>query len=231
MKANWEKEKENLSQLINDGVSYIKIGEMYGVTCNTIKKVAKKYGIQLKPRRKVNECETFNRGKKFKVKYCQNCGEQIKDGYYDRKFCSCKCSQDFVRNEKVKRWKEHPEEFNGEYTYPFIKRYFLEKNNFKCEECGWGKQNPYTGNVTLELHHIDGDCTNNREENIQLLCPNCHSLTKTFGSLNKESKRYKLKEYKTNMSSKRIVNLINAIDDDDKTNEILKILDNKSNCN
>ena len=33
------------------------------------------------------------------------------------------------------------------------------------------------------LPHIDG---NNEESNLQLLCPNCHSLTPTFGALNKK---------------------------------------------
>ena len=44
------------------------------------------------------------------------------------------------------------------------------------------------------MHHIDGDCTNNKMENLQLLCPNCHSLTSNFGSLNKNSKRSQAKE-------------------------------------
>lgn len=48
----------------------------------------------------------------------------------------------------------------------------------------------YTNSIPLEVHHIDGDCTNSFEENLQLLCPNCHSLTDNFGSLNKESKRF-----------------------------------------
>lgn len=28
------------------------------------------------------------------------------------------------------------------------------------------------------------------EENLQLLCPNCHSLTETFGNLNKKVKEF-----------------------------------------
>ena len=31
--------------------------------------------------------------------------------------------------------------------------------------------------ITLEVHHIDGDNTNNVIENLKLLCPNCHSYT------------------------------------------------------
>lgn len=48
----------------------------------------------------------------------------------------------------------------------------------KCECCGleeWLGQP-----IKLEVHHIDGDRTNNDLENLQLLCPNCHSYTDTF---------------------------------------------------
>jgi len=48
----------------------------------------------------------------------------------------------------------------------------------KCENCNrtkWLKQP-----VPLELHHIDGDTKNNVIENLQLLCPNCHTFTKNY---------------------------------------------------
>ncbi len=31
--------------------------------------------------------------------------------------------------------------------------------------------------IPLELHHKDGDKFNNCIENLEVLCPNCHSLT------------------------------------------------------
>jgi hypothetical protein len=31
--------------------------------------------------------------------------------------------------------------------------------------------------IKLEIHHEDGDRTNNCKENLKLLCPNCHSFT------------------------------------------------------
>ena len=47
--------------------------------------------------------------------------------------------------------------------------------------------NPYTKTVPLEIEHIDGNATNNMEDNLILLCPNCHSLTKTYRGANKGS--------------------------------------------
>lgn len=35
------------------------------------------------------------------------------------------------------------------------------------------------------MEHIVGDYTNNSEENLILLCPNCHSLTATYKGANK----------------------------------------------
>jgi 5-methylcytosine-specific restriction endonuclease McrA len=45
----------------------------------------------------------------------------------------------------------------------------------KCERCGNSLKN-----VTPHLHHKDGNPQNNKLSNLQVLCPNCHSNTKTF---------------------------------------------------
>jgi hypothetical protein len=34
--------------------------------------------------------------------------------------------------------------------------------------------------IPLEIHHKDGDRTNNSLHNIELLCPNCHALTDNY---------------------------------------------------
>jgi len=41
--------------------------------------------------------------------------------------------------------------------------------------------------ITLELEHKDGDTQNNVRDNLELLCPNCHSLTHTWRGRNKNS--------------------------------------------
>ncbi len=60
-----------------------------------------------------------------------------------------------------------------------------EKYNNRCAKCGWSERNPFTNVIPLEIEHIDGDATNNKEENLTLLCPNCHSLTPTYRGANK----------------------------------------------
>lgn len=61
----------------------------------------------------------------------------------------------------------------------------------RCEVCGldsWmGKP------ISCQLHHINGNNTDNRLENLQMLCPNCHSQTDNYcGQANKkeEEKHY-----------------------------------------
>jgi hypothetical protein len=52
----------------------------------------------------------------------------------------------------------------------------------RCEHCSntkWmGKEIP------LQLDHINGIRNDNRIENLQVLCPNCHALTPTWGGRN-----------------------------------------------
>ena len=54
----------------------------------------------------------------------------------------------------------------------------LERGH-QCEQCKRRKWNKNT-EIPLELEHVDGNNKNNVQENLKLLCPNCHSQTKTW---------------------------------------------------
>lgn len=59
-----------------------------------------------------------------------------------------------------------------------IRAFLIRKRGNRCERCQletWQGQK-----ITLEMDHIDGDKKNNKEKNLKLLCPNCHSLTPTW---------------------------------------------------
>lgn len=56
-------------------------------------------------------------------------------------------------------------------------------------EIGWNKRHSVTQNVPLDIDHIDGNHKNNTENNLRLLCPNCHALTTNFKNLNKGNGR------------------------------------------
>ena len=58
----------------------------------------------------------------------------------------------------------------------------------KCENC---QQSEWLGvKIPLELHHIDGNKFNNNIQNIQIICPNCHSLTPNNSGKAKKKVKY-----------------------------------------
>lgn len=126
--------------------------------------------------------------RKKKIYYCKNCGKELNR---QKLYCSNECQKTYQYNEYIKRWKDGLENgLIGRYALSgHIKKYIRDKFDNKCCICGWHEANKFTEKVPLEIHHIDGDYKNNSEDNLQLLCPNCHSLTKTYKGANRGNGR------------------------------------------
>lgn len=83
---------------------------------------------------------------------------------------------------------------------------------YKCELCG---KTEWMGSpIPLELHHKDGNHYNNDLNNIQILCPNCHSLQPGNSGANtkhvsKNTKQYKKKQNYCIVCGKEISNRAN----------------------
>lgn len=121
------------------------------------------------------------------MKKCKNCNKDLfKKGA--NVYCSRKCQHDYQYKEYIANWKNNNVDgMMGQFQISrHIKRFLFEKYNFKCTKCKWNKVNPLNKYKlpALEVEHIDGNYKNNKEDNLTLLCPNCHSLTPTFRGYN-----------------------------------------------
>lgn len=78
---------------------------------------------------------------------------------------------------------------NSTYARQHLKRRLLKEGLLTdvCAECGLAEV--WNGKpIVLHLDHINGTNNDNRLENLRLLCPNCHSQTKTYCGRNKSTK-------------------------------------------
>jgi len=120
---------------------------------------------------------------------CLNCGKQTKNKKYCCKNCCFIHQKQAYYDEYIKRWKNGKE--SGYYgskrqsLSKLLRRYIFEKFESKCCKCGWCEKHPTDGRIPLEINHIDGDALNNKENNLELICPNCHSLTTNYKARNR----------------------------------------------
>lgn len=131
-------------------------------------------------------CRGQHRKTQQPTKLCLQCGVAGNSKYCPKS----SCRSQFQFEAYIARWKLGLETGNeGALTAgaisPYVRRYCLELAGNQCSECGWAKVNSVTGKIPLTIDHINGDSADSRQSNLRVLCPSCHSLTPTYGSLNR----------------------------------------------
>ena len=186
---DWNSEIEKLKDYVFvQKLSYEEIGRIYNCTGGNIRKVMKRRGIELPVRSKNAGKEPVNKGTGKKY-YCLNCGKDITNSRNTaHKYCSNKCQREYEYKQWVQQYKEDnsiAKSTKWGQIPAQLRHYIFAKYNNKCCICGWSKVNPYTHTIPLEIDHIDGNSENNSEDNLRLICPNCHSLTSTYRGANR----------------------------------------------
>lgn len=189
------------------GYTNSQISRELGVTIEKAKRVTCKNYDEIIKRKEIKEKEEKNFIELVKQylplsnslnHLCNNLGLRGVDGYYKKlkriikeqnlsteHFGTIKVTP--MGNSRNKYTAMSDEEFfiNGQNRArnSIIKR-LIEGNykEYKCESCGI---NEWDGKpLKLQIHHINGNHSDNRVENIQLLCPNCHTQTDTYARHN-----------------------------------------------
>jgi 5-methylcytosine-specific restriction endonuclease McrA len=148
---------------------------------------------------------------------CENCSNPHTKTYGSGRFCDVTCARGFSTkkkrkeiNEKVSRSLKgrqgisvpYTEETRKKVKETWIQKLFdinfndlsfgskrkvvLYEQENKCSKCSisewFGQQIP------LEVDHINGISNDDRRENLEALCPNCHSITPTWRGRNKPAR-------------------------------------------
>ena len=173
--------REAVRELLDQGLTATEVADRLGIRKSTVAYHARRFGIEPDLR--------------FSVRYDwseigadHDSGLSVRDCMLKHGFSSDAWSKAVARGDVIPRPHAKPLEellISGRRCGRWnLKRRLLAeglKEN-RCELFGiseWQRRPP-----AMQLHHKDGDGTNNELDNLELLCPNCHSQTDTYGGRN-----------------------------------------------
>lgn len=175
--------KEEFKKLLYiEKLTCSKISEMYNMDLYVVRNIGFEYGFINKHGRVI---KLHNKGN------CLNCGKEVYQPLSGTgKYCNRKCHKEHKSKEYYEKFLSGDEYFQRASYFPkTFKNKFLEEQNYKCSICGCENKHNNKQLVFI-LDHIDGDASNNKRDNLRLVCPNCDSQLDTYKSKNKNSSRH-----------------------------------------
>ena len=202
--------KNQILKLNEEKLTARQIGKDLNLNDHTVQRYLKSLGLNYMSREfvEIRECFYEYCDKKFEVsktdarKYCsQSCAAKVNNAKrYNTDPSKLKIARDISEfnnkkyeglsiSEKIsRRWNDKLilEDFST-LSFQRIRRRVILEQDGKCVKCNisewFGKK------ISLELEHKDGNHHNNKRENLEALCPNCHSITDTWRGRNIKNRR------------------------------------------
>jgi hypothetical protein len=85
--------------------------------------------------------------------FCANdCGTRLRRNYIY--YCSNACKKADYRNWIINAWNEGTLEA-APFFNRVLRRHLIETLGERCQRCGWNQRNPASGNIPVEIEHIE----------------------------------------------------------------------------
>lgn len=169
--------RDEVAKLLAEGVAKADIARRLGVTKATVSYHARRLGEPVDDR-------AARRYDWVAIQAYYDCGFTKRECEHAFGFCSYSWHQAVKRGDIVARPRRMPDQ---EF---FVKGVRRSRGQLKSRLLEAGIRKPacavcaistwHGAPLSLSLHHVNGDRMDHRIENLELLCPNCHSQTDNF---------------------------------------------------